>query len=1050
MDRSAWIRLFGGPELVSDGDAITFTPIQACLVSLAYLEPRATLTREKITWLLWRLGEDAKTRHRIRQLLYNINSAGSHPVLERQGEVIVPLLASDAAELDPNDEPPLARITSAPTVDFEQWMDRAVVSLGGRQASHLAQLLDEAVIQGDLSGVEDIARRMVLLRVGGVGPVLDLAWSLQAQGRSRSASVVLETELTLRTDPVSGARLTAALKAVNRAGRLPVDSRRRGLGSARPIGRDGLLQEVWGRIVDPYGESVVLFGPPAIGRTLLLLELVRTLEARFPGGVLSAIARSGHDRSAFGLCETWLRNESVLSQLGKEIPLTTALRRAFPRLAQEIGIPPLPPEAQVSQDRLRVDFARLLTSYGSGSPPLLVSDDLDAADSPSLDLLADLLAQSSRRFRILGSVRAQNMTQAEEALSKRFSKISKFALVEVPELDRESAIDLVLQTSRRKMARAEARRIAKALGGIPGYLVEAASPEGHSTVLPEDAQQLVEARIRSLSSQERILCSCLAVSGIETPLETLSVVSGAPVSEILLAVERLMEAGLLVRGQSGFWFRQSFFATGCYSRLSRSERASLHRRFLDLGREGDPVSSASLERHVVAAGASTTEILPQLRREAEEAERRGAISEAARLWHVASGAGSNEERVAAAINGIELLIRLRRFDAADDRIRASHGLSSGHQQVLMLQAFRIESLTDPGRVSRKNAQDLLEALEMGGDDRHFATALDTALGVADFQADSDWTRRLLASADSATATSKEARTWLHLARTRHLYLGDPEVGLESARQAVQEAEGGSSSGILARALNRLIVALIFRGLLASKEGASTLRRARAIAEQYGDTLLLYDTFVNEGSWLMDIGHLDAAAEAFLTAKQIQGRDSSHLESLTMRVNRGELLLHQGDAAKAYEEFTQALLLAGPQGAGRHLCAAGLALASLELGRLRAAKEWAKEIIEIEPTARFRGNLALVALARARIAAAQRDTDQAIGTLLSFGRGMLPWMIPASLKLYLEAFRLSLRAKAPLSQQEVLRVGAVAKSLAVPGHGQQIGRLLPRLLELSAP
>lgn len=1054
MESFPHVRLFGGPALVARDGERPLTPGQRAFLALPYVEAPGTLTRERITWLLWEDGESRRTRHRIRQLIYSINALASAPVLERSGESVLPRLPSDTDGISARDGDPLALVTP-PTTAYEQWLDGSKEHLRRLRRRVLAAELDRATLNRDLNAVRRVAEQVKALGIGDTGAVLDHAWSLQRLGCSREAEWVVQEAMS-SVDSRGRDQLLSALDALRAAQPLHAPGGH-GISETTPLGRDDLIAATMRHLRDPSRRGVALFGPTAVGKTILLREVVSEVSIRFPQHPVLAICRNSHSRTApFRLCQDLLLQPWAFSHiLDRPQLLTPVLRQAFPSLAKRIGVEPPRDALDPAPEAVSRHFSNLFRTMLGGRTGLLAIDDLELSDAGSLRLIQNMLSEGGVDLRVACTLTAETRGQAATFLTSRLPKIRSLELQEVPELNREDSVSLVLSASGRSLSTHDARNIYRLLGGLPGYLIEAASMprapgEGGAPHLPRNAQELVESRLARVSSPERLLCSVLAISGSATSVGVLAEVLDQPIHRISLLVERLVESSLLIRQDEGVWFRQRFVASGAYSRISQEERQAFHRRFLSVAQR-EVVSSHSLQRHTTVAGDPADLLHSVLLREAVEAEHRGALEEAADLWESAAvAARTDTQNHEATIREVDARIRLRQFDKALDSLRAAERLSGlqachgRHEGEIRLRAFLIQSLTDPGSVDKTTARELIGFLGRSGGDVAYAKAVDTALSVADFLEDVDWTRELLHEADRIKPSSPEASIWVHLARTRHLYLGDPSRGLSSAREAVVQAGLANVPGALGRALNRLIVAMVFQGRLGTPEGTTAIMQARETARRLGDQRLLYDTYVNEGSWFMDIGELEAATRSFDQAREILGSDSSQLESLTTKVNRGELLIHLGRGAEATEEFESALSLAGERGAGRHLCVAGLALSALELGRLRKAREWIGEIEGIRQSQRFRGNLSLVCIARARVAQAGGRTAEALETLLGFAREMLPWMVPASLKLYLEAFRLSLRSGVRLRQEQFAPAMRVAQELSIPGNGVRILQLRDRL------
>ena len=208
MDANPAVQLYGGPILRSGDQETAFAPTQACLVALAYLEPKGSLTRERVSGLLWEEAARERQCHRIRQLVYAINDRAGHPVLVREGEAILPVLSSDVAELQPSAEPPLARVTAIPTAAFEQWLDLAVKRMEQERTLRLAEVLDHHVADGRWGSAFDIAVLLIELS-GGAFHWAEAAISCAARaGKVQTARAILD-KFEVNSEAVSYTHLRA-------------------------------------------------------------------------------------------------------------------------------------------------------------------------------------------------------------------------------------------------------------------------------------------------------------------------------------------------------------------------------------------------------------------------------------------------------------------------------------------------------------------------------------------------------------------------------------------------------------------------------------------------------------------------------------------------------------------------------------------------------------------------------------------------------------------------------------------------------------------------
>lgn len=1046
MTDGPFVRLYGGPLIVVAEGRPALTPAQRRLLAIVYLDSPDPVTREEVSWLLWEVGETAETRHRIRQLVYGINKDAPCPVIAREGDLLVPCLPSDCDHEKLSLSPPLRLVTPCGTTAFEHWLDTARERLARRRVNRLAAALDASAVAHDFEAICQTAEQLAGVEGGELGPEasLDLAWALQGLGRHREASLVLRRAMDSGVD----GPFAAALHAVRRATPLI-----RGRSKRTPplIGRTAVLENLL-QMATSGSRGAVLYGPPAIGKSAILRETLREVSTRFPNRPVGwSFQNWSFAPEPFGLARTLLASDWLSDALAKNgTDPSPVLLVAFPDLARICDTRAPSVRIEPQPGAISRDLRDLLVRTLDGQSLVLFVDDLGTADASSATLIADLLADERVNAVLFSAVAAPNKNTLRVSLRNLDQRLEALEAVLVDELDQDGS-NLLLREANSSLPADDARKIYRALGGVPGYLLAAAQGVSSAGGLPESVAEVADDHLSSLSACDRLLCSVLAVNGAPTQVAQLARVTQEPIHTVSGAVERLCDLSLLERGDGGVWFTQTFLATASYDRLSQGERTEFHRRFL-ADQQQQRTGSFALRRHTAATGTDTDSLHQALVSEAEDAEALGALREAVSLWNgAASTAGSHEKAGRALVRQVDALLRLRAYDLADEAMRnlprsTRSQISDGLRASLDLRSFVVRVQADPGGVAVDDAHRVVSMLRRDGTALDLAIGLETGLRVADAKGDAAFARELLTVAQKMSTPDAEAATWLSLAATRHLYLGDPQQGLLSARKAVEHAEEVGKPGPLGRALNRLIVALVFRGRLASSEGRTVLARAREVAREFGDKRLLYDTYVNEGSWLMDTGELEAAEDAFAKGRDLLGSDQSKVESLTSRVNLGELLIHQGRGPRALEEFRAALDFAEGESTGALLCAAGMTLANLESGRLGKAKEWAQPLNGIDPSDRFRGNISLAALALARLAQAEGRPGRAVETLMHFGDQMMAWMVPASVKLYLEAFRLAIRIKKPLARDRVLPVLNAVHDLGIPGHGARILRLRDQLLQ----
>ncbi|MEQ9569706.1 MAG: AAA family ATPase, partial [Longimicrobiales bacterium] len=383
MERFPQVRLFGGPALIDATGERPTTPAQRNLLALVYCHPPGTLTREQVAWLLWERGENRKTRHGIRQLIYAINSRAGVPVLERDGDAVLPCLPSDANEVEPGDGGPLALITSAPTPSYEHWLDGAKETLRRLRRRRLAEMVDRARTSMDWHRVSDLTKRLVVIE-NAKHVWLDLFTSSSI--RAGKVATCLAFLADLRDDGVlSGDDHVSLLGRLESVRELPGPGAHEASELAL-VGRGTEVTWLEERIRSGTGlRFAVLGGAAGIGKTRLLEEATRIAAASGRRvGVVRLTELSG-STPLIGM-------DRLLSQMLTDDdmaripePWTGVLQSSDGKATDLEVLDPSANNRRLTQ-AFRIAFQELTRS----KPTALLVDDLHWLDATSLDLLQNL------------------------------------------------------------------------------------------------------------------------------------------------------------------------------------------------------------------------------------------------------------------------------------------------------------------------------------------------------------------------------------------------------------------------------------------------------------------------------------------------------------------------------------------------------------------------------------------------------------------------------------------------------------------------------------
>ena len=570
--------------------------------------------------------------------------------------------------------------------------------------------------------------------------------------------------------------------------------------------------------------AVLLSGDAGVGKTRLLAELCQ--RARAAG----ATVLIGHcvDLGAVGL--PYLPFAEALRELAElaggdgRVADTLRSRPALDRLITRPGQPaaaPVTGEEDAGRLQLFDAVSGVLGDVGeTGSPVLLVIEDLHWADQSTRDLLLFLLARlRSERLAVVASYRADDLHR-RHPLRPLLGELVRLSTIE--------RLDLAPFTP------AELRDYLRALNGAPvpdwlvrdiltrsegnAYFAEELLASGLGTdqigalALPTGLADVLLARLERLPVPVQRIARVASAAGRRVTHPLLQAASGLSEAEIEEALREAVTHHVLVAdGGDRYAFRHALLQEAVYGDLLPGERVRLHATYARLladGVEGTgPGSAAELAYHCLEShdlpGALTGSI-----RAATEASELHAPAEALRhleqalqLWHAVPDA---EERV-----GCDLVsVGLRAASAA-----ASAG--ELHRAVALATAARDRADRDaPGSRRAATARHKL-ALHLLGADRPEEAYQATAQALELVPADPPTPTRVWAAATharSAMNLDRDDEAWQSaeeaLAGARALDLADAEADALATLALGAEAAGDSraAQGRLAEARDRAIAA----------------------------------------------------------------------------------------------------------------------------------------------------------------------------------------------------------------------------------------------------
>ncbi|MET0704070.1 MAG: BTAD domain-containing putative transcriptional regulator [Mycobacterium sp.] len=356
------------------------------------------------------------------------------------------------------------------------------------------------------------------------------------------------------------------------------------------LGRDSELDAL-----QPTGRGsgglTLVTGESGIGKTSLALAIARLGPT---AGV--AVAWAAHPAGIrLPLMWTWIQ---LLRQLGSELgePAREAVCRAAPgvvnALVPEWNQRDAPPSAAATGFALMEGIVTALRTLAGSRPLLLILDDLQLADTTSLDTLSLLAAEFPRiaiqvigNWTFYGADRPINRQSLEVLL-----KSNDTTTVHLDGIDRDAAANLVDEFANSPTPQDVSEHMWRQTGGNPFYLKELARArdagaarqhpaEQDMAGLPDAVVGVIGRRLGVLEPPSRRVLSAAAVVGPEFDVADLSDIVELSISTVQWRLRPAYEAGLIdeVPAHPGAYrFSHGLFRDAVLAQLPIPDRTALH------------------------------------------------------------------------------------------------------------------------------------------------------------------------------------------------------------------------------------------------------------------------------------------------------------------------------------------------------------------------------------------------------------------------------------------------------------------------------------------
>jgi DNA-binding SARP family transcriptional activator len=928
----------------------------------------------------------------------------------------------------------------APEDRDSAWLQARRRALRGRFVEAAVPLARAAVADGDVALAVPLLRRIAEVDPGAEDAHRLLMRLLAEGGRRAEALRQYDAcELSLRSAGLGPSEETRALRAAIQQGavgpnrtRPALDGVRRAarrlLGTTEPLpvrGRGPLLL-LLEALVEQGSGAVVLVGERGVGKTRLAVEGARLAQAR-GAAVLCGIGGT-LPGAPYAVFADAFREEG----------------RAHPGVPDPFATAGAGVAGEEVRRAIFEGAEAALRAFADGRPIYLLLDDLQAADESSLNLLHYLARRARDLRLMTVATVAEEAIHAGTPIQTALAHLDCGRLargVRVPRLSLAGTREQVADLTAGPVAEETVAQIYRITDGSPLLVEEVLRAQRDpGQPLPADPGAAIRSRVARLGPRAEPLLAAAAVAGVRFDLEPVRLVSGLSAHDALAALDQCLEARLVDEDGAGYHFHHAVVRDVVYEGLAPDRRAALHAALADAletlaGTEEPPAEALAFHRrragqeeqalrHLFAAGhraaarAGLREALafytaalelwsrgapaePAARLELLDAIGRvqlalGEVAGAARAFGDAARLGApggapdpalraRAHRLAALALGSAGLFPQAYAEIADGIAVADEAHGDGIAALFHLEA---QLLWHEGRhAEARTAADACAAAAQRGSDADLAARGRDLAAIASACAGEP-----LPGVDDATGpaerrlqdTAPEHPLDVHLVLWDRDLLGDATA-----------AEVGRAAGILAErarmrdALDAVAVGRTGEGAAALAAGDAdvaeailreALRGHRAAGSAIGEALALERL----AALLTQTGRLEEARDAVDEAVVVAERGLLRHHALT-RLHAVEA--RNRLAAGAIHAADDAVREASESAARHGDCVACDAAFRPETVRVLLARgrvaEADAEAAQLEDLARLRGGRALGAvarLARARVLAAQRRTQDALAAL----------------------------------------------------------------------
>jgi DNA-binding SARP family transcriptional activator len=370
-------------------------------------------------------------------------------------------------------------------------------------------------------------------------------------------------------------------------------------GPATVVGRDVELARVTAALRDAAAErtgALVLRGPAGIGKSALCREIARLAQA--DGRVVRWAGPMGTGQ-VFGpliglVDELLLGSRTLLAAVGTHV-------RSVLAILTDAAAPAPAPDGPVSRHQVMGALRQVLRACSEGRDTVIVLDDAQLADDATLDVVFHLASSVPDLLVVLAYRQEPAHPTLERGLA-RLQRAGRAVTIDLDPLDAGAARELAVRSAGWDLEPELVDRIVDLAEGNPFATVELARNVGPGRVdLPPTVVEAVATRFVDLDPATVGVLQRLALVGDDFEGTSVVALTGRPEPEAHAALDRALDAGVLVVAGSRYRFRHDLVRQALVERVPPHQRLAVHRdaaqRLAELG-----APPAAVARHWLAAG----------------------------------------------------------------------------------------------------------------------------------------------------------------------------------------------------------------------------------------------------------------------------------------------------------------------------------------------------------------------------------------------------------------------------------------------------------------